>query len=180
MLIPERLTEIYNVDIAFESGIDNGNAILYSSNDEYILESISAELEKLIESSNMLGTKYGVIEYLGEIKNDCGEAISLESELELDDNDDIIVLEFAPLVAEGFDINDSNVNLVISTPTPFNENSKVGIIIGLANEATGEFEKVYYTGFGNFEGNVEVTMSPEVLFAIQESFAYIMMVEKTE
>jgi len=131
------------------------------------IEQCKAEVEKLAASD-------AVVEYFGEVKNAQGDAISLT---EILGTDTINVHEFMPVVVDNYDTAYGSVTAVFQFATPYEVDEIVIVLIGVADEITGEMVWTALEGIVTEEG-VQIEFDEATLELVQRSDALMAVVSK--
>lgn len=142
------------------------------------IEVCQEEIARLAEAVSSATDTSGVETYFGEVRDSQGNVIVLSEVLEAQA---LNVYEFMPLVVASYEETYGNVTVLFQFKTPYAQDERVLVLIGIMNVETEEMEWTAFEGVGVGEdGAVQVEFTPEILTMIQENIALLAVVSAAE
>ena len=182
---PSRMTsDLTGIEVAAENlPAGSGFFITPIAEDDPVyqerIHACNAEVQRLSGSPS-------VEAYFGEIKDSEGNIVSLSGIL---GTDALIVYEFYPLVAGGYEESYGKVTARMFFATPYEKDEKVVVMIGLIMVDANGQQSVRWTayegiGLGAADGadesmgGIQVELDPAIVLAIQEGNALLAVVSR--
>lgn len=131
-------------------------------------------LSEIVQQADENGEGSAIEAYFGEVKDEQGNVVVLSDQLA---TATLAVNEFMPIVVLNYDESYGDVTITFQFKTPYAAGEKVIILIGLLNPETGEIEWMVFEGMGTGDqGAVQMTLSSEVMKAVQENTSLLAVV----
>lgn len=183
--IPSKSTaDMTQIEVAVENP-DSDSAFFIKTDDdedsnyqEYA-EICQQEITKIAESGS-------VEEYFGTVIDTEGKEMNIK---EILGTDTVNVFEFCPIIADGYEEKLGAVTVNLLFATPYKENEKVVVLIGIVTENTDGTHSIAWKGYEGIgivqedgavenSGRIQVKLDAQTIMRIQEGYALLAIASK--
>lgn len=180
--VPSKTTsDLTHFEIGNVPNQDGDNVFLQPDIEPERVETADKELQKLIVAES-------IEHYFGEVKDTEGNPVVLSEIMELLGDEELIVHDFTPIIAGGFESGCGDLDVVMNFPTVYQAGQKVIVLFGVETEnvdANGDkiIEWIAVEGIGvesnaTDMGAIEISIPEELVLTMQENNTILAVVSK--